>query len=149
LRGRGGGMFALGRLLWKQGVIWLFLAAGTGFIAVLFIYLNLTPLLNFMFVVPVLITMSITSTRIYTSLTDFCSSAGIVVDSDLEKSRRNVSNRVFLNVTVKRVPVPHVTCDQYPTGTPQSAVLSLNTSGQLCNSSQGPSLDDLESGVGR
>jgi len=73
---------------------------------------------------------------------------GSVVDSDLEKSRRNVSNQVS-NVTVKRVPVSHVTCGQYPTGTAQSTVSSLNTSGQLCDSSQGPSLDDLESGVGR
>jgi len=141
LRGRGGGMFGLARLLWKQGVIWLLFATGTGLITVVFICLDLNPLLNIMFLIPTLISMSITATRLYTSLADFSSSADIVVDSDLERGRST-------NPNTKRMPVVHVAREQFPTS--QSATLSLDMSEQLRDKPQGLSFNNsLESGVGK
>ncbi|KAH9984328.1 hypothetical protein BJV74DRAFT_886498 [Russula compacta] len=74
LRRDGGGTMALGRLLWNQGVIWLFLATVAEVTPVVFIYLNLNDTFNVMFQVPWMITMTIAATRMYRSLSDFGSS---------------------------------------------------------------------------
>jgi len=141
LRGHGRGVFGLASLLWKQGVIWLLFATGTGLITVVFVCLNLNSLLNIMFLIPTLISMSITATRLYTSLADFGSSADIVVDSDLGRSRR-------MDSKTKRMPVVHVAREQFPTS--QSTTLSLDMGEQLRDKPQGLSLDNsLESGIGK
>jgi len=65
----------------------------------------------------------------------FCS----VRDSDLERDRRTVSD-------AKRIPVVHVSYEQF--SAPQSATLSLEMSGQLCDKPQGLNFENtLESGV--
>jgi len=63
--------FALGRVLWKQGLIWLLLATTVEFIPVVFISLNLNDAFNAMFLMPSLVIMSIAATRMYRSLTAF------------------------------------------------------------------------------
>jgi hypothetical protein len=66
-----------------------------------------------------------------------------VVDPDLERGRRTVSN-------AKRMPIVHVSREQYRDPAPQSATLILDISGQLCDKPQGLSLDDtLEGGMGK
>jgi hypothetical protein len=82
LRRRGGGTFELGRLLWKQGVIWLLLGTATELTPVLFISLYLTDAVNIMFLMPSLLTMSIAATRMYRALADFSSSTEISNVSD-------------------------------------------------------------------
>jgi len=74
LRLHRGGTFALGRLLWKQGVIWFLLATLGEVPPTVFICLNLNGPLNLIFQIPCLITMSIAATRMYRALADFLSS---------------------------------------------------------------------------
>jgi len=66
-----GGSFALGRLLWKQGVIWLLIATVAEVPPMVFIILNLNDTLNLMFQFPSVTAMSIAATRIYRNLADF------------------------------------------------------------------------------
>lgn len=66
-----GGSFALGRLLWKQGVIWLLIATVAEVPPTVFITLNLNASFNLMFQLPSVIAMSIAATRIYRNLADF------------------------------------------------------------------------------
>ena len=111
-----------------------------------------------MFLMPALISMSVTATRLYTSLADFSSSADMyeglflryfprsmgpifcsVKVSNLGRGHRVVSN-------AKRVPIVHVSYEQF--STPQIATLSLEMSGQPCDKPQGPNFENtLESGV--
>ncbi|KAI0284060.1 hypothetical protein BC826DRAFT_170495 [Russula brevipes] len=67
----GDGMFGLTRFLWKQGVIWLLIAAAAEIPPVVFIILNLNDPFNLMFQVPSLITMTIAATRMHRYLVDF------------------------------------------------------------------------------
>jgi len=71
LRRRGGSTFDLGRLIWKQGVIYLLVATTTELIPVVFIWLDLNDAFDMMFSMPGLVTMSIAATRMYRSLADF------------------------------------------------------------------------------
>ncbi|KAF8491205.1 hypothetical protein F5888DRAFT_1807608 [Russula emetica] len=78
----GGGTFALGRLLWKQGVIWLLIATVAEVPPAVFVILNLNASLNLMFQLPSLIAMAIAATRIYRNLADFTyGSTDIAFDS--------------------------------------------------------------------
>ncbi|KAI0282829.1 hypothetical protein BGY98DRAFT_1094148 [Russula aff. rugulosa BPL654] len=63
--------FALGRLVWKQGVIWLLAAAIAEVLPAVFISLNLNDPFNYMFLLPAMVTLSIAATRIYRSLADY------------------------------------------------------------------------------
>jgi len=67
------GVYGLGYLMWKQGLIWLFLATIAEVPPVVFISLNLNVPFDYMFQIPAVVTMSIAATRIYRSLTDFSS----------------------------------------------------------------------------
>ncbi|KAH9962345.1 hypothetical protein BC827DRAFT_1197781 [Russula dissimulans] len=71
LRQRGGGRFGLGRLLWKQGIIYLFVATTAEVVPVVFLCLNLNDAFDLMFIAPSVTTMSIAATRMYRSLADF------------------------------------------------------------------------------
>jgi len=101
----GAGTLGLGRLLWTQGVIWCLLATMAQLPAAVFIFLNLNPPFNLMFQTPAMVALIIAATRIYRSLTDFCSpdiSQDIpkkcVVSSTLRISRGSFSlNRVELD----------------------------------------------------
>jgi len=126
-------MFGLARLLWKQGVIWLLFATGAGVITVLFVSLDLTPMLNIMFLMPTMVSLSVTATRIYTSLSDF-GSIDIVMDSGLERAPHAI-------LSVKTTPVAYVARELYPTS--QSTTLSLNMSGRLCDNTQGLSTESV------
>ncbi|KAH9988675.1 hypothetical protein BJV77DRAFT_729065 [Russula vinacea] len=79
--------FGLGRLIWKQGVLWLLIAAATGVPPTVFISLNLDIPFNLMFQLPSVITMTIAATRTYRSLLNF---AGGSTNITLE----NISNNV-------------------------------------------------------
>jgi hypothetical protein len=71
---RNGVMGGFGQLLWKQGLVWLFLATVAEVPPVVFLVLNLNGPLNLMFQTPALIGMTIAATRMYRSLTDFSDS---------------------------------------------------------------------------
>jgi len=64
------GTFELGRLMWKQGVIWLLVATIAELLPAVFLCLDLNNAFNEMFMLPAMITLSIAATRIYRSLVD-------------------------------------------------------------------------------
>jgi len=65
------GAFSMGRFLWRQGLIWLFIATISEVPPAVFICLNLNDPFNYMFWGASLITLSIAATRIHRSLIDF------------------------------------------------------------------------------
>jgi hypothetical protein len=69
-----GTMIGLGKFLWRQGLMWLFLATVAGVPPAVFIGLNLNYPFDLMFLNPALIVMSIGASRIHRSLTDFTDS---------------------------------------------------------------------------
>jgi len=86
LRHRDGGqMFDLGQLLLKQGLIWLLLATAVEIPPTIFLFLDLNDPLNDILLIPALITISIATTRMYRSLTDFVCSGDIYHYSTRER----------------------------------------------------------------
>jgi len=75
------GVYGLGRLMWRQGIVWLFLATIAEIPPVVFISLNLNDSLDYMFSFPAMVIMTIAATRIYRSLSDFSSHGASVGDS--------------------------------------------------------------------
>ncbi|KAI0274134.1 hypothetical protein BGY98DRAFT_96152 [Russula aff. rugulosa BPL654] len=71
---RHGGLMALGRLLWNQGVVWILIVVVAELTPTVFICLDLNGTLNIIFLIPWVITMSVASTRMYRSLSDLLSS---------------------------------------------------------------------------
>ncbi|KAH9986377.1 hypothetical protein BJV77DRAFT_1029246 [Russula vinacea] len=68
LRGESGGSFDPGSLPWKQGIVWLIIAAAAEVPPTVFINLNLNASFNIiMFQLPALIIVSIAATRMYRS----------------------------------------------------------------------------------
>ncbi|KAH9962351.1 hypothetical protein BC827DRAFT_1383519 [Russula dissimulans] len=102
LRHRGGGRLGLGQLLWKQGVIYLFVATISEITPAVFLFLNLNDELDLMFLIPSLITMSIAATRMYRSLAEFFFSADIGNGSD-KPPKRIITNTKW-TTTIPRPP---------------------------------------------
>jgi len=75
------GVYGLGRLMWRQGIVWLFLATIAEIPPVLFISLKLNDALDYMFTFPAMVIMTIASTRIYRSLSEISSNSMIVGDN--------------------------------------------------------------------
>jgi len=71
----------LGSLLWKQGLIWFFLATTVELQPLVFVCLNLNDAFNMMFLMPSLVLMTIASTRMYRILADFSSATEVIMDS--------------------------------------------------------------------
>ncbi|KAH9994874.1 hypothetical protein BJV77DRAFT_285065 [Russula vinacea] len=63
----------VGRLLWRQGLIWLLVATIAEVVPAVFICLNLNDAFNLMFQIPSMVTLSIAATRIHRGLADYAS----------------------------------------------------------------------------
>jgi len=118
LRMHGAGTFALGQLLWKQGVVWLLLATTAELPPAVFICLNLNSVFDAMFLTPSLIIMSTAATRMYRSLVDFCSN-DVAMDSELPHRIGHATSNAKLTFAVptlpKRVEVAvHTIHEEYP-----------------------------------
>jgi len=149
LRRQGGNMPGLWRTLWRQGIIWFFLAIVAGIPPMVFIFLDLNDAFNLMFQMPSLIIMSIAATQMYRFLTDFYS-------SELSDSSRH-SGRVSSDV--KRVsagPIPlnrmqvavHTAHEQYPASQTSHIGSCVSMGEQLRVKPRGlGSEDDLEGGL--
>ncbi|KAI0287060.1 hypothetical protein BC826DRAFT_77286 [Russula brevipes] len=70
----GSDTLTLGRLMWKQGVLWVLLAVIIEVPPTVFVCLNLNDPLTMMFLKPWMISMSIAATRMHRALTNFGSS---------------------------------------------------------------------------
>ncbi|VDB95650.1 unnamed protein product [Peniophora sp. CBMAI 1063] len=71
LRRRDARHFSLWRVLWGQGWLWLTVATLSGVPPVVFLYLNLNPFMNVMFLTPQLLISVVGATRLYRSLANF------------------------------------------------------------------------------
>jgi len=98
------GVYGLGRLMWRQGIVWLFLATIAEIPPVVFISLNLNDALDYMFSFPAMVIMTIAATRIYRSLTDFSTTSGSAGDNFLSSG----STAVFKANKGSRVPADAV-----------------------------------------
>jgi len=149
LCGRRDDTFCLGRFLWKQGVIWLFLATVAEVTPVVFISLNLNAPLDIMFQVPALIIMSIAATRMHRSLADYVSESSNTVKINLKYGGRIDTNETFTT----RYPgnqveaITHKTYAQYPTSQSSCCDSNVGVDGRLGNEYHRQSLNDAESNV--
>jgi hypothetical protein len=111
-----GGAFALGRKLWKQGLIWLLLATVAEVPPTVLVILDLNVSLNLISQTPSMIIVTIAATRVYRSLTNIYSS-----DISHEIPRRN--GHAVSEMWPRSLPIPlnrvevavHTESDQYPT----------------------------------
>ncbi|KAI0282830.1 hypothetical protein BGY98DRAFT_62818 [Russula aff. rugulosa BPL654] len=94
------GTFGLGRLLWKQGVIWLLVATIAEVLPAVFLFLNLNDPFNFMFLPPAVVTLSIAATRIHRSLADHASFGGTKHLNGFDSSERSYPIEWKVNSTV-------------------------------------------------
>ncbi|KAI0283525.1 hypothetical protein BC826DRAFT_193195 [Russula brevipes] len=77
----GGGLLSLGEILWKQGIIWLFLATMAEVPPVVLMCLDLNAVFDAMFTLPLVVTLSIAATRIHRSLVDHVHGSTVIRDS--------------------------------------------------------------------
>jgi len=147
-------MFGFGQLLWKQGLIWLFLATVAEVPPAVFIILNLNDPLNLMFQTPALIGMSIAATRMYRSLTDFTDAGPRSFDPDptgRERTAKTDPKRIF----AVQIP-PTQVAEAVHTSSKDRAPANMGQGGPYStdNQSQDNSLvlsigSDLENGIKR
>ncbi|KAH9962358.1 hypothetical protein BC827DRAFT_1375833 [Russula dissimulans] len=157
LRHRGGGRLDLGRLLWKQGVIYLFVATISEITPAVFVFLNLNDALDVMFLIPSLITMSIAATRMYRSLADFFFSADIGNGSD-KPPKRIVTNTKW-TTTIPPTPsrmevIVDTSYEEWQLSASQTGkyapYMTRSSDGQHGDKSHGLNLnDDVESNAAR
>jgi len=152
-----GNMFGLGKFLWRQGLIWLFLATIAEVTPAVFVFLNLNGPFNLMFQTPALIGMSIAATRMYRSLTDFTNSdrTSFTTYGTPKAHSANTDPKVVFSapVPLDRVEVAiHTSSEEYPS-TDMSQCASY---GQFSTDSQSQDTSlvlsigsDLENGVKR
>jgi len=151
LRLEGGGMLSLGRILWKQGVVWLFLATIAEVPPVVFLSLNLNEALSTVTLFPALIIISIAATRIYRSLVDFAQGSTYIVQDSLRGGNYPGSNALQTPVADptrnKTEVVVHTVHVQYPTSdTNHDAIEDKQGHGHY-GSSTSISDEDLERGA--
>jgi len=114
-----GTMIGVGKFLWRQGLIWLFLATIAEVPPAVFISLDLNYPFNLMFQTPALIVMSIAATRMHRSLSNFINSDSRVNDICTPLRGRKASADPKLNfsgqIPLDRVEVAlHKPTEDYP-----------------------------------
>jgi len=129
---------SIGRLLWKQGLIWVLIATIAEVLPAVFICLNLNNPFDYIFQLPSVIAISIAATRIHRSLTQFAatSSASYNLPHILGSSRGPVSSADRARSTAMPMPVPlnrmevavHKTYSRYEMG-PMSHHVSFVVAG--------------------
>ncbi|KAF8491229.1 hypothetical protein F5888DRAFT_1866334 [Russula emetica] len=139
-----GGTFALGRLLWKQGVLWLLIATVAEVPPMVLIVLNLNASLNLMSQLPGVIAMAIAATRIYRNLADFAyGSTEIAFDSPQIRDGKITRTKwkPFAPTPVNQIEViVDICCERHSTS---QSIISVD--GQLGDKPHGSNLDsDLE-----
>jgi hypothetical protein len=111
-----GSFFALGRTLWRQGLIWLLFATVAEVPSTVLVILNLNASLDLMTQTPSMIIVTIVATRLYRSLTN-------IFSSDILHENPRGSGRAVSELRVRPGPIPldwmdvsvRTESDQYPT----------------------------------
>jgi len=105
LRIEAGGRLSLGRFLWKQGIIWFFIATIVNVPQIVFLGLGLNGPLSVIFSVPGLISLSIAAARMHRCLVDF-------VHGSTDISQSNFRGSWLPVATAVRAPTPPISLDQ-------------------------------------
>jgi len=154
LRRDGSGRFGVAQLLWNQGVLWLLLATVAGVPPTVLISLNLNAILNLMLQLPSTIILTIATTRMYRSLTDFVSgSTDITFEGVLVCDNTGACAKKYPCAPTpprqNEVSVDTV-CGQFPVSDDSELSRSMDDPDQSCDKPHGlpVSLEkDLESAV--
>jgi len=127
----GGGRFGLAQVLWRQGLIWLLLAAAAEIPPLVLNTLHLNDPLDSMFQLPSWVTMAIAGTRMYRSLADFASRSTDIAHNNLQTIKFAVqeTNRidtascptnqmeVAVHIVSEQQVTPRMICDDLCTST--------------------------------
>jgi len=138
------GAFSLGRLLWTQGLIWLFIGTLAYVPPVVFFWLNWNEPFNLMFQTPALVIVSIAATRMYRSLTDFRYhdiSILLPMTKDLSPSKTN-QTRVRPNPLNQIEVVVHTENEQYQSSQVENSDIYAITDGQSGDHRKELSIED-------
>jgi len=155
LRLDGGGMLSMGRVLWTQGVVWLFFATVAEVPPVVFLSLDLNEALSTAALLNALIIISIAATRMYRSLANFAQGSTYIVQDSLRGDDYPGSNALQMPVgyraSNKTEVVAHTAHVQYPksdTNRNRDAIVDEQGHGH-CGSSTSISIsdEDLERGA--
>jgi len=135
------GVYGLGHLMWRQGLVWLFLATIAEVPPVVFISLDLNDPFNYVFQIPAMITMSIAATRIYRSLADFSMNF-----TDFASVRHNLPPSGFTTSKTKRdltLPVPSEPVEVAMHNIYEQSQTPKTNQHISCTSQEGPPRDKL------
>jgi len=131
------GVFGLGRLLWKQGVIWVLVATIAEVMPAVFLCVHPNDPISYMFLPPSMVSISIAATRIHRRLADYATFGCTKHLSGLDSSKR--SGRIEWKAN--RVPITlsnmEVAINSRASGQDQTPQTNQNGShacieGQLC-----------------
>ncbi|KAH9984723.1 hypothetical protein BJV77DRAFT_1071892 [Russula vinacea] len=134
MRREGGGAFAMGRTLWKQGLLWLLLATVGETPSAVLLVLNLNSSLNLITQSPGMIIEIIAATRLYRSLTNIYS-----YNMPIPPNRMEVSVRTEYD----QFPSPHRSSSGTYVQFPSPQTSSSGTHGQFPS----PQTSSSESGL--
>ncbi|KAI0002214.1 hypothetical protein BJV74DRAFT_41381 [Russula compacta] len=146
VRRHGGGMFALTRLLWRQGLIWLLIATVAEVPPVVCIGLNLNDQLNVTFQTPALLTMIVAATRMHRSLSNFATGSPNITVENLPKSgftAAKIKQMHTMPIPLNRMEVSvHTAFDQHLAPQMSDHDSSIGTEGQVHEKPNGITPDD-------
>jgi len=142
LHSDGLGTYGIGRLLWKQGVMWILLATIAEVPPAVLVTMDLNDPLNLMFMLPSLFIMSIAATRMHRSLTEFGSGGADIAPDLLQNGSAKVSRlkwnqaprsqlEVMVDTAYERSRMSRASHHDPP----------ISTEGQLCEKSHGLDLE--------
>jgi len=141
--------FGLGRLMWRQGLIWLLIATLAQVPPVVFLCLNLNDPYNCMLMITPTVAMSIAATRIHRQLVDFVSVRSDVPNNpDCFQTNRLMSSKSASCFPQNHMGMAiHATCEQYPTPFPSHSGSFMSAEEQFHDKTAGFGLvrdDDVE-----
>jgi len=149
LRRDGGGRFGVGKLLWKQGVVWFSLVLSAGIMQVVFCILDDTTPLDAIFQPVSLVTMSIVATRMHRSLVDFVTGSTLITSNSFQKggllfSKAKETRTSQTSSSQMQVAV-HISYSEYPAPGISHPSPPISMDGQTDKTINESSVDDLAS----
>ncbi|KAH9956523.1 hypothetical protein BC827DRAFT_1270889 [Russula dissimulans] len=128
--------FGMGRLMWRQGLIWLLIATLAEVPTAVFICLDLNDPYNYMFTIISMIAMSIAATRTHRQLADF-----VTVRSDFSSNRLMPSKPASFFPQNHTGIAIHTTSEQHQTPLSSHSGSFMSAAEQLHDKSAGLRLD--------
>ncbi|KAI9511309.1 hypothetical protein F5148DRAFT_355582 [Russula earlei] len=148
-----GDQIPIARFLWTQGLIWLLITTISYVPLVVFISLNINAAFNILFQNPAFVTLSIASTRMYRTLTDYGSRDMFFSMPKISGFTPPETNRIRfapMSSSDRSEVVVRTDCERYGTSQTSHYNSHVIKDGQLHDKPHGQNIqDDVESGVER